>query len=665
MRTTLILLLSLGFTLSAGADFYLVTTTSDSGPGSLRQAIADANAHAGFDTIDFNIPISSLSFGISSGSPLVITSPLILDGATQESPSGLVKVIVGFSATDGFVLDTGADGTEIRNLDIQGATGSDHAAIRIAAASNVKVAGNIVGGTAGALSTNDTGIVISTSANTIGGTTALDRNIIGGNLVGIEIDSGATDNHILGNFIGVDSDGTTRRANLSAGISIENGSDNIIGGTTDPSRNVIDGSPAGIIIFKPSARNIIERNYFGLTAGGNASAELRNTQGIVLGGLSENNVLRNLISNNVTGVVVVEGFNHSIQGNFIGTDAEGLRAIPNGTGIAVANVTDVNELLIGGSFTGESNLISGNTDYGILVESISVIRIEGNIIGVDAIGSNALGNGTGVRLLASENTILGGPIAASGNVISGNRGDGVYATRATILSNTIGMDITRKIAVPNGGNGITGVTDGALQIGGLNQGNLISFNNGFGIDISGNANVAARSIEFNIIRFNRLGGIRLRENARQTIRLNSIEFNGGIGIDLGGDGVSPNDTGDGDGGPNLRQNFPVLTSAPLGANGALTINGTLHSTPNTNFTLDFYHSIRQATPGSGAVWIGSKTVRTDASGNALIAAAFANQNIALNVITATATDPSGNTSEFSNGVLAGPPAPSKHRSVRH
>jgi hypothetical protein len=663
MRTTLIFLFSLCFALSAGADFYLVTTTSDSGPGSLRQAIADANAHSGFDTIDFNIPISSLSFGISSGSPLVITSPLILDGATQESPAGLVKVIVGFSGTDGFVLDTGADGSEIRNLDIQGATGSDHAAIRIAAASNVKIAGNIVGGTAGALSTNDTGIVISTSANTIGGTTALDRNIIGGNLVGIEIDSGATDNQILGNFIGVDSDGTTRRANLSAGISIENGSGNIIGGTTDPSRNVIDGSPAGIIIFKPSARNIIERNYFGLTAGGNASSELRNTQGIVLGGLSENNVLRNLISNNVTGVVVVEGFNHSIQGNFIGTDAEGLRAIPNGTGIAVANVTDVNELLIGGSFTGESNLISGNTDYGILVESVSVVRIEGNIIGVDAIGNNALGNGTGVRLLASENTILGGPIAASGNVISGNRGDGVYATRATILSNTIGMDLTRKYQVPNGGNGITGVTDGALQIGGLNQGNLISFNNGFGIDISGNANVAARSIEYNIIHFNRLGGIRLRENARQTIRRNSIDFNGGIGIDLGGDGVTPNDTGDGDGGPNLRQNFPVLTSAPI-SGGTLTVNGTLHSAPNTNFTLDFYHSLRPSTPGSGATWLGSATVRTDASGNALIAAAF-NQNIPLHIITATATDPAGNTSEFSNGVFAGPPAPSKRHAVRH
>jgi hypothetical protein len=225
------------------------------------------------------------------------------------------------------------------------------------------------------------------------------------------------------------------------------------------------------------------------------------------------------------------------------------------------------------------------------------------------------------------------------------------------------MDLTRKYQVPNGGNGITGVTDGALQIGGLNQGNLISFNNGFGIEISGNANVAERSIEYNIIHFNRLGGIRLRENARQTIRRNSIDFNGGIGIDLGGDGVTPNDTGDGDGGPNLRQNFPVLTSAPI-SSGTLTVNGTLHSAPNTNFTLDFYHSLRPSTPGSGATWLGSATVRTDASGNALIGAAF-NQNIPLHIITATATDPAGNTSEFSNGVFAGPPAPSKRHAVRH
>jgi hypothetical protein len=413
---------------------------------------------------------------------------------------------------------------------------------------------------------------------------------------------------------------------------------------------VIDSSPAGVIIFKPSARNRIERNYFGLTAGGSASSDLRNTQAIVLGGLSENNVLRNLISNNVTGIVVVEGFNHSIQGNFIGTDAEGLRAIPNGVGIHVVNVTDVNELLIGGSFTGEGNLISGNTNEGILVESNSVIRIEANHIGVDAIGNNPLGNGVGVRMLASENAILGGPIAAAGNVISGNRGDGVVATRATIVSNIIGMDATKKDIVPNGGNGISGTTDGSLQIGRLNQGNFIRHNNGWGIDLGGIATAAARSIEYNTIDWNKQGGIRLRDSVRMTIRYNYIDFNGGIGIDLAGDGVTLNDAGDTDGGPNLRQNHPVISVAAPNASG-ITIIGSLNSTPNTTFVVDFYSSLRAATPYYGGLYFGTITVRTDGNGNA--------------PFTATATDPAGNTSEFSGGVLTGPTPPPKRRSVRH
>jgi len=667
MRIFLVTLFSLCVATAAGADVYFVTNTADSGAGSLRQAIADANAHPGLDSIDFQIVSFSAQIGLSAGSPFVITSPILIDGATQEYPSGPGRVIIGFSGnSDGFVLDTGSDGSEIRNLEINGAGGTDHAGIRIGNAGGMKIAGNIIGGTAGVLSTNFAGIVISTSGNLIGGVTSADRNVIGGNDVGIKIDSGATQNVIEGNYIGVDTDGTTRRANNSAGISIENGDSNLIGGSTDAARNVIDASPAGIIMFKPSALNRIEHNYIGLTAAGNAASDLGNVQGIVVGGLRENNVTRNLISNNRTGIVVAEGFTHSIQGNFIGTDAEGLRAIPNGIGISVVNVTDVNELLIGGAFPDEGNLISGNTNDGIVVESVSVIRIEGNTIGVDAIGNNPLGNGTGVRLLASENTILGGPIAGAGNVISGNRGDGVFATRATIVSNIIGMARNKKDIVPNVGNGITAVTDGALQIGAVNQGNVISYNLGFGIDIGGTATVAARSIELNTIRFNKRGGIRLRDNARQTIRQNKIGFNTGLGIDLGGDGVTLNDTGDPDTGPNLRQNFPALNAFVLSAT-ELTVRGTLNSAPNTTYTLDFYVST-EADPtgyGEGDAYLGTITVHTDAGGNASFAASLPPQGTSLNVVTATATDPAGNTSEFSKALFIGPSGPPKRRSVRH
>lgn len=649
---------------SASANTYVVTNNSDSGPGSLRQAIADANAHPGLDSIDFNLPSSQL-FGISPNASYTITDPLILDGATQESLVPPLKVFVAFNGnSDGFVLETGAGGSEIRNLQIEGASGVDHAAIRIAGASGVTIAGNIIGGLAGVLSTNDRGVSIGTSGNRVGGLTANDRNVIGGNQVGIEIRGGGQNNVIEGNYIGVDSDGTSRRPNLSAGISIENGSDNVIGGTTAASRNVFGASPAGIVLFKPSERNRIEQNYFGVTAAGAAAPELGNAQAIVLGGLRDNNVFRNLISNNNFGIVVVEGFNHTIQGNRIGTDAEGMLAIPNGIGISVLNITDVNELLIGGAIEGEGNQICGNTNEGILVDSVSVIRIEGNVIGVNVIGDAALPNGTGVRLQASENTILGGPIQRAGNFISGNRGDGVIAMRGTILGNVIGLGTDRKASVPNGGNGITAVTDGAVQIGQLNGGNLIANNRGWGIDISGTGATAARAIQYNRIAGNAAGGIRLRDNDRHTIRFNSIELNGGLGIDLGGDGITPNDAGDADTGPNLRQNYPVATVTP-GTNLSASIRGTLNSAPNADFTIDFYATNRNGGARQGADYLGSVNVHTNASGNAEFATAFSGIDLTARQITATATDSKGNTSEFANVTPPGAPVPSKRRSVRH
>jgi hypothetical protein len=135
------------------------------------------------------------------------------------------------------------------------------------------------------------------------------------------------------------------------------------------------------------------------------------------------------------------------------------------------------------------------------------------------------------------------------------------------------------------------------------------------------------------------------------IRGNSIYGNAFLGIDLGDDGVTLNNS-QGHSGANRFQNFPVLTGVAT-AGGNATVQGTLSSTPNTTFVLDFFASAAFGLGGfgQGQTYLGSVTVTTDAGGNAsfsFTAALVPGQS----VITATATDPAGNTSEFSAAVLA-------------
>ena len=122
-----------------------------------------------------------------------------------------------------------------------------------------------------------------------------------------------------------------------------------------------------------------------------------------------------------------------------------------------------------------------------------------------------------------------------------------------------------------------------------------------------------------------------------------------MGINLGADGVTPNDASqsDADIGPNLLQNFPVLTQLVGGA--ATTIEGTLNSAPDTTFTLDFYaNSLADPSGyGEGETYLGAATVTTDASGDAVFSVNLPAPTYLGQFVTATATDPDGNTSEFS------------------
>src|SRR5262249_31385259 len=142
---------------------------------------------------------------------------------------------------------------------------------------------------------------------------------------------------------------------------------------------------------------------------------------------------------------------------------------------------------------------------------------------------------------------------------------------------------------------------------------------------------------------------------------NAIFSNAGLGINLQGDTdvfnsqPTPNDAGDADTGPNNQQNFPVLGLANSGPAGTV-VTGTLNSTPNTTFTLELFASPVGAASGSGggATPLGTPTVPPDAGGNASFTANFAAIVPVGQVITATATDPNNNTSEFSAWVLVQP-----------
>ncbi|MBI3407250.1 MAG: right-handed parallel beta-helix repeat-containing protein [Planctomycetes bacterium] len=260
-----------------------------------------------------------------------------------------------------------------------------------------------------------------------------------------------------------------------------------------------------------------------------------------------------------------------------------------------------------------------------------------------ALGNGFPGGGRGIQIAGGPqgNRIgtdgLGVADAAERNVISGNRGAGIFmgnpgTDNNTFAGNYIGTDATGTAPLGNENSGIV-ITDG-----------------GKGNRILGN------TIAFNASRVVSAGGVRIAFSGTTGNRIqgNSIYSNSGLGIDLtttgAADGVTANDDGDPDTGPNNFQNFPVLSVAHSGPKTF--VAGTLNSLANTVLTLDFYASpaADPAGYGEGARYLGSwtgSTVGNDLSFAVLLAAATS----AGEVITATATEePTGNTSEFSAAV---------------
>ena len=341
-------------------------------------------------------------------------------------------------------------------------------------------------------------------------------------------------------------------------------------------------------------------------------------------------VVRGLAINDFTGRgIVVQGAASIIEGNHIGTNLAGSVIKANdGAGISIEAAGGS---IVGGLTAPGMNVISGNGGSGIVVGGTGAASntILGNRIGTNRAGTLALSNGAnGVSLVAGANsTTIGGASAGARNVISGNTVHGVFVANSVsggnIENNSIGTSLDGTGDLGNKGDGVHMAGFNTLILN-----NRIAMNSGDGVSVE----PAATGVE---------------------ISQCSMAGNGGLAIDLNGDGVTANDVSDADSGANDLQNFPVLSSA-TSVGGTTSIVGTLVSEPSTSYRIEFFASAScdASGNGEGEVYLGFVNVVTNVIGATDVNASLAASVSSTQSITATATDPSGNTSEFSACVSA-------------
>jgi hypothetical protein len=559
MRTTTIGLAVLFAAATASANTYTVTSIADSGAGTLRQAILDANANPGADTIAFNV-VGSGVHTIALASPLpTVTDPVTVDGYTQAGAAANTNPTdMGLNT----VLQVEIDCTAV------------------GAASCWKV---------GADDVTIKGLVVNRAPQ-------------------YEID--VLDGHqsfvLEGCFLGTDAAGTQVLDPFHGGLEFHQDHQNgRVGGTTPAARNLLavkNGSGTLLAVGPPG----------------------------FVGGL--------------------------VAGNLMGTDITG--KLDLNTSTFALNMLGGTNTVIGGTSADARNVINGgiNLGSGSTGNDATGNFIQGNFIGTDVTGTvEFLCGGECIRVSDKNNTI-GGSAAGAGNRIGGaSSGPAIRlqtkASGTVIQGNFIGTDETGTVRLFIADRGINVFqVAGGVTIGGIHPG------------------------EGNVISNCGLAAIGVQDSGTATIRGNSIFDNPGItptnglGIDLytnSTPGVTFNDAGDADTGPNGFQNYPIITSVTYGAS-TTTVNGTLSSAPSTIYDVDFYGNplcVRrpQDTP-EGRIFLGTQPVTTDGSGEATFSAVLPVGVEDGSAVTATATDPAGNTSEFSPrfAIVSTPPSGDAH-----
>jgi hypothetical protein len=611
----------------------LIATPGSDGVISLREAIEAANNTTGSDTIEFDIPLSDAGYevsGISGTWTIALTDSLptltdggtIISGTTQAAhqgdlnPDGPEIEISGASLSGAHCLviesaDNVVHGLVINQCPLAGVL------IQTSGADSNTVSGNYLGtdSTGSSGLGNKQGVVINfgPQGNVVGGDTPEERNVISGNdQYGVYVMGESADRNIVsGNYIGTDATGTQALGNGGTGVAISYGSqNNTVGGDTEGERNIISGNDGdGVSISEDDTiNNTVSGNYIGTVVSGTQA--LGNTgDGVQISGGAQNNTVggdtegeRNVISSNRTGVYIVSAdtMSNTVSGNYIGTDVSGSSDLGNTlTGVRIATGAQSNT--IGGQTTGERNVISGSGFYGVEISGIGADgnTVLGNHIGTDAAGTQALGNTyDGVRIGdGAQNNTIGGQTTAQRNIIAASTWNGVYIKGSgtdgnTISHNYIGTDVTGTQDRGNTYNGIR--IDDAAQDNTVGPNNLIAYNDRHGVFVDGTGTTS------------------------NTITQNSIHSHGGsyLGIYL-----------------NAGGNDDILAPAGVSVDGCFTVLGTADPGDTVEIFTD--------PDDEGERYLA--TAVADGLGDWEVTGPFKFDAY----VTATATDASGNTSEFS------------------
>ncbi|HEV8481565.1 MAG TPA: right-handed parallel beta-helix repeat-containing protein [Candidatus Eisenbacteria bacterium] len=427
----------------AAATTYTVTSTNDSGSGSLRECIQVANANApGPHRIVFSFPgVGVQTIHLLTDLP-ALANPTAIDGTSQPGYNGVPLIEL-----DGSLCSTGF------NL--------------AAAHSSVK------------------GFVINRFLST-----------------GVFVAAQACS--LQACYVGTNAAGTAASPNASFGVYVS-GSDALIGGRIPAYRNIISGNGfMGLALTAGAARDTVMNNYIGTDVTGTLAVPNAD-YGLETGGATQTVIDNNLVSGNDGFGIYVDSSSEPapadgvrITRNYVGTDASGQHALPNtGKGIDLLS----SYTIVGGINAG--NVISGNGDFGIICDGAflpSYHQILGNKIGVSADGTRPLGNAAGgIDLYNSTNNIIGVSRGdGSGNIIGANGGAGIQidgtSVNNSIQGNAIGTSFNGALALGNTGAAITTESDLATIGGSGLAGNVIAHNNG-GIYIDGVQN----KIEGNLI----------------------------------------------------------------------------------------------------------------------------------------------------------------------
>ncbi len=526
--------------------------------------------------------------------------------------------------------------------------------IRLSYANFVTITNNKIGTTPDgmtALANTGYGIyTINSTDITIGGTTAADRNIISGNgQDGINTRSGTNRISILGNYIGLGSDGVKALGNANNGIFLADTSNATIGNSSASGRNIIGSNSYSGIRNSTSTGTKITDNYVGTDVSGTLDrgntlhgVYVNNANDVVVGGSNAadgNLVVYNKVIGVFTDKTATNNTNTLIENNYVGMLKDG-ETIAGNTQAGVETKNNV-------GVTIRNNLISGNKTRGIHLVNSPSTTITNNRIGTNANGTSDKGNlNHGIDVETAAATLL-----VNNNVISGNDQSGIRlingdATGTIITNNRIGTNQDGSSAIANTLDGITIDNVPNFTIGSTTTtGNTISGNNRHGIVIA-NASTKNLTVVGNLIGLNSAGtaalananqGIMVQNGATAikigdgsaagsnkiayngdngiilsgtstndvSISQNSIYANTTLGIDINLDKVTINDANDSDTGPNAVLNFPLIKSANLNS-GNLTLSGCAP----TGAILEFFEADVSPTSSSGVSAGANKTTLT-------------------------------------------------------